>query len=406
MEPLEGNYNPKEETPAERRRKKAEAEGRLSVSHVRGPLHGHSRTDISKPCLPEEIIENRRGSNCGQVPLDVIAEYYTTMLQHQYFASTDHSRDADPGAAEKGMTDWFYGMYMHNSEWLHAQYGTPREDELSEAQRAEVRRLANKDALVVAGYGDERLEQVLGDIEKASGKFPLRIFRGVEANVKPDGSFDTPMVDQGRFELVNAGIHPNIDVKGFESVINNPEQYSETVLKAIKNPRTNIMAHIGFGCNPDIMPQLQWDEIGRKALENQVAIEINLRELTKYLYKQITSSPGPETDTSWREEYRKKLPELVPMLSDPTIVEKLKPYFEKGLKIAINTDDHEFPFIEATTDTAGTTANFKPIDRRFWRAMKMLEKYFNEIFATSGIRKENIINTFSAEELERFLKKT
>ena len=35
----------------------------------------------------------------------------------------------------------------------------------------------------------------------------------------------------------------------------------------------------------------------------------------------------------------------------------------------------------------------------------MTEKYFNQLFTDAGVGRENIINTFSQEELTRFLHK-
>jgi len=37
--------------------------------------------------------------------------------------------------------------------------------------------------------------------------------------------------------------------------------------------------------------------------------------------------------------------------------------------------------------------------------MKIVEKYFNQLFSELDIKQENIINTYSPEDLESFLKK-
>ena len=66
---------------AERRKERAEEKDEISISHWRGDLHAHTRTDISSPESPEDIIEHRKGSNCGKIPLEVFGKNpYKTLV--------------------------------------------------------------------------------------------------------------------------------------------------------------------------------------------------------------------------------------------------------------------------------------------------------------------------------------
>jgi len=103
---------------AEKRKKRAEDKDELSISHWQGELHSHTKTDISKPELPDDIVEHRKGSNCGSIPLEALLSYHHQEMKNEFIAITEHSRDGNTGKAISGMTDWFMGMYLSNNAWL------------------------------------------------------------------------------------------------------------------------------------------------------------------------------------------------------------------------------------------------------------------------------------------------
>lgn len=99
---------------AERRRGESEKKGDLSISHWRGELHSHTQTDLSEIKLPEDVYENRKGSNCGKIPLQALVRYHSKEMLNEYLAITEHSRDANPDKAIEGIANWFYGLYLNN----------------------------------------------------------------------------------------------------------------------------------------------------------------------------------------------------------------------------------------------------------------------------------------------------
>lgn len=382
----------KEESPAERRRKAAEEKGELSVSHYRGNLHTHTLTQGTGPLTPEKIMETRKGSNCGKIPLALLAEEHLRNLLNEYLAITEHSRDANPKAGIEGLLSWFRKIYLKNKLKKEEKDLTKEEQEKMET---EIKKYAEE----VVNYGDERLKQIINDINGlATTVNDFKIFKGIEANLLPDGSFDTEMVDRGEFELVNVSIHPTSDNKKWEAIISNPEKYSELMIAGIKKPKANIFCHPGFNCKFNIK-ELDWEKIAEEAIKNGVAIEINIKEVMKYLYGEVSKSKDK------LKEFEAELPKLVPIISKPEVREILKPYFEKGLKISINLDEHQNPFIKKRYEGDEMRGEFRKKGMRYWRAMKIIEKYFNEIFKEAGISGENIINTFPKEKLERFLSK-
>ena len=412
----EGNsFNPN----ATRRRAKAKEGDRLSISHFKGNLHTHTRTDLTKPTTPEAIVGVRRGSNCGKVPLTLLAQYHAQEMGNAYLAITDHSRDGDPDLALKDVTNWFEGLYLGDDTWLQEQFGCSRAQLTGEDERA-VKTKAAEQAEKLALYGDGRLEDVLAEIEAVSGTLPMRVFRGIEANLLPDGTYDTSMVKQGKFELVNCSIHPNVDPSEFKGIVNDHGEYTDLVIRGIDHPRTNIMCHIGFDCGIQegeslskaekkararvFIEDLDWDRIANAAIENNVAIEVNVKEVMDCIYQEMLDYDRFPTDsTTYREYFRQRLDEIVPILSSTQIGETLKPYFEKGLKIAINTDEHGNPYVNSEVTEEGVEGSFRDRDFRFWRCLKIAEGYFNNVFEDLCIGQENIINTYSVEELEFFL---
>lgn len=235
------------------------------------------------------------------------------------------------------------------------------------------------------------------------------IIKGIEANLLPDGTIDTEMVAEGKFELVNTSIHPDMDPEGYAPFLEDPQKYTDLVIAGIKNPRTNIMAHIGYGVSKGeakaFVEALDWEQIAQEALDNTVAIEINLRSLMLYIYQEMMDKEKyPDSDTSYRKTFAEALPELVPLLSSAEIRNRLKPFFERGLTIAINTDQHESPFIHKK-NADFSEYDIDLLDVRFLRCLKIAEAYFNSLFNDTGIEQRHIINTYSAEDLQKFLQK-
>src|SRR3989344_3978186 len=142
---------------ATRRKARAEEQHELSISHYQGDLHTHTRTDISEPKLPEDIVESRRGSNCGEIPLGALVAYHSQVMKNQVLAITNHSRDANPKAAVDGIRHWFVAMYESNPSWIQKNFQKTRE-ELDAKDWSRIQQLAASQAEQVALYGDERVK--------------------------------------------------------------------------------------------------------------------------------------------------------------------------------------------------------------------------------------------------------
>lgn len=369
----------------------------ISIRDYKGNLHGHTKEGGES--TPEQTVSERVGSNCGELPLDALAEYHLEGEKplQEYIAITEHSRDPCPKEALEGISKWFQAMYLK-------ALGKP-ESELTPEEGNTIKRNVDYYTKELMDYGDERLERILEEIDKVSKDKEVQIIKGIEVTMCIDGTFDTKMVEEGAFELVNVSIHPSQNEEGFEPILKSPELYTQLILKGLSNKKTNIMCHLQrdapkFEARGWKLEDLGWEEIAATALKNQVAIEINLKNFYNNYLNGAVDAPRNRDNTTLKEE----LPELIPILSSKNIRDRLRPYFEKGLKISINTDEHENPFAQdialGVDPTKARKRNFQ-----FWRSMKIMEGYLNELFQDAGITKESIINTYPLEKLKRFLKK-
>jgi histidinol phosphatase-like PHP family hydrolase len=346
-----------------------------NIRQYQGDLHIHSQD--SSEGVPIS------GSNCGGLPVVEIIRYAGTRMGQKFIAMTDHSRDADVKSA--------------------LEYWGP------------------KGKPEVAEYGDGRVLSVYQRIDAIKNP-SLKVFKGIEVNLLPDGEFDSKLPSSSEVKCVNCSIHPNLDREGFAEIKHDPKLYTELVLKGIQNPHTNIMCHIGYGCDPGLIDALDWGRICSEAISNRVAIEINVLPLVKKLIFDEILDFGKfkANSTDYRDYLRGKLSEesstYIGLLGDSQIRQMMTPYFPNGLRIAINTDQHWSPFIGGEdakrygwfrkfSNLSSRNSDFRIKRIRFFVCLKIVEKEFQGIFSEVGITSENIINSYPPKKLATFLEK-
>ncbi len=95
----------------------------------------------------------------------------------------------------------------------------------------------------------------------------LRLIKGVEANIRTDGSVDLTPDETKEFELVVAAAH---------SVLRSPNEQTERMLRAIATPGVHILGHPRgrmYGSRPGV--RADWDTVFAAAARANVAIEID-----------------------------------------------------------------------------------------------------------------------------------
>jgi histidinol phosphatase-like PHP family hydrolase len=340
---------------SKRRRNRAESKGKLSFAHYRGDLHVHTKDD---PGEIARIARERIGSDCGKHTANEILMCKLVVMNNEFVAITNHSRNGAPN----------YGLVKVEAWLTDCNVFANKQDIIENAR-------------LLILYQDERLMKNIDQIEKERKKFKKKkIINGIEANVLSDGQFDTKLVARNYFDLVLASVHPRI----FDNNIDF-EFYQKLLHKALDNPKTNIIAHIGYDMSECIFEYLNWDVICQKCVANKVAIEINLSNWRHQITILNASTDKINYDI------------LLPILTNKKIMSVMKKYFAQGLKIAFNSDTHYEKMIADNMNV-----RYRYI---FWRSCLKLVKHLNKIFAENNIQKENIVNCMEYHKLMKFLRK-
>lgn len=153
----------------------------------------------------------------------------------------------------------------------------------------------SRSAFYANGLSVERVAQQQAEIDALNAGFgEFRILKGIESDILPDGSLDYDSMTLASFDFVIASVHSQLEMDETKA--------TERLLKAIRNPFTNILGHptgrlllarpgypidhktiieacalydvaIELNCNPQRM-DLDWRWI-RFAVEQGVMISIN-----------------------------------------------------------------------------------------------------------------------------------
>ncbi len=123
-------------------------------------------------------------------------------------------------------------------------------------------------AYYAGGLPKERVKEQQADIARESKKLaPLRVFRGTEADILPDGTMDYGD-DLDMFDFVVASIHSRFQMT--------EDEMTERILTALDDPRVTILGHLtGRRLLTRNGYLVNYDRIFDKCAERGVLMEIN-----------------------------------------------------------------------------------------------------------------------------------
>ncbi|MFC0522394.1 DNA polymerase/3'-5' exonuclease PolX [Pontibacillus salicampi] len=190
---------------------------------------------------------------------------------------------------------------------------------------------------VANGLDEARLRKQKEEIDKLNETFDsFHIFAGIEMDILPDGSLDFSDEFLKEMDFVIASIHSNFS--------QSREQIMNRIRTAMDSPYVHLIAHptgrlIGrrTGYEVDMDQLMEW------AYETNTALELN-------------ANPN-RLDLSWENVIKAQ---------------------DRGVKIAINTDAHNFPMLDHMKIGVG-------VGRKGW------------------LRKENVLNTWTKDQLTAFM---
>lgn len=157
----------------------------------------------------------------------------------------------------------------------------------------------SQSAAYAGGLFPERIEMQHAEIEKLNRELaPFRIFKGIESDIRSDGSLDYEDEILKSFDLIIASVHSKLDMSEKEA--------TKRVVTAAENPYTTILGHpTGRLLLARAGYPLDYEKLFDACAANAVAIEINAN--------------CHRLDLDWRYVRRAK---------------------EKGVKLSIGPDAH------------------------------------------------------------------
>ncbi|MDD5643911.1 MAG: DNA polymerase/3'-5' exonuclease PolX [bacterium] len=95
----------------------------------------------------------------------------------------------------------------------------------------------SKSAYYAGGLDENKLKKQWEEIDELNARRGgFKIFKGIEADIFPDGSIDYDDKVLGKFDFVVASIHTNFKMS--------KEDMTERIIKAVKNPYTTMIGHL------------------------------------------------------------------------------------------------------------------------------------------------------------------
>src|SRR5437764_12494335 len=119
------------------------------------------------------------------------------------------------------------------------------------------------------GLSEERLKQQWREIDRTAPEVaPMRVFRGTEADILPDGSIDYGERILSKFDFVIASIHSRFNMP--------QDEMTERMLRALDDPHVTFLGHLtGRKLLSRDGYSVDFERIFEKAGQRGVMIEIN-----------------------------------------------------------------------------------------------------------------------------------
>ena len=127
----------------------------------------------------------------------------------------------------------------------------------------------SKAAYYAGGLSEERVREQQKEIAEQEGDVaPMRVFRGTEADILPDGTIDYDRKTLDRFDFVVASVHSRFNM--------DKDEMTERILRALDDPHVTFLGHLtGRKLLTRDGYTVDYDRIFDKAAERGVIIEIN-----------------------------------------------------------------------------------------------------------------------------------
>jgi DNA polymerase (family 10) len=122
---------------------------------------------------------------------------------------------------------------------------------------------------IAHGLDAERLRQQIAEIRQLNQRLDgIRVFCGLEVDIRADGSLDMPQELLAELDIVTAAVHSAMN--------QSQEQMTKRIIKAMGNPNVDVLAHPSCRLLPGREPvAVDMEAIFQTALRTNTALEIN-----------------------------------------------------------------------------------------------------------------------------------
>jgi len=127
----------------------------------------------------------------------------------------------------------------------------------------------SQSAYYAGGMDIEELKRQFDEIDELNASLEgIKVLKGIESDILPDGSLDYPPEELQSFDFVIASIHSQMDM--------DRDTMTDRIIQAIKNPYTSILAHPTGRLLLARKPyEVDMRRVIEAALDNSVIIELN-----------------------------------------------------------------------------------------------------------------------------------
>ncbi|MFC1870445.1 DNA polymerase/3'-5' exonuclease PolX [Chloroflexota bacterium] len=122
---------------------------------------------------------------------------------------------------------------------------------------------------IAHGLDAERLRQQIVEIKELNQRLSgIRIFSGIEVDIRADGSLDASLELLAEMDIVVAAVHSSMNQK--------QDQITRRMIRAVENPFVNVLAHPTCRLLPGREPvAVDMETVFRAAARSNTALEIN-----------------------------------------------------------------------------------------------------------------------------------
>lgn len=122
---------------------------------------------------------------------------------------------------------------------------------------------------IAHGLNEERLRQQMAEIKELNGRLKgIRIFTGIEVDIRADGALDFPDELLRELDVVVAAVH--------SAMGQDKDKMTKRIIRALENPHIDILAHPTCRLLGEREPiDVDIEEVFRAAVRTNTALEIN-----------------------------------------------------------------------------------------------------------------------------------